>query len=101
MANPFSQAKDLYKLQSEARKLQKDLESKIFIGESKKSLVKISLNGTGEIINIEMDDLLFDKDRKSDFIEHIKDAYKDAQKKIAKDMSKDMDLSKLKSMMGM
>ena len=101
MANPFSQAKDLYNLQNEARKLQKDLESKIFKGESKKSLIKISLNGTGEIIDLDIEDILFDKERKADFITHIKEAYKDAQKKIAKDMSKDMDLSKLKSMMGM
>ena len=100
MANPFSQAKDLYKLQSEAKKLQKEMESKIFKGESKKSLVKVSVNGTGEIVDLEVDDILFDKDRKSDFIDHIKEAYKDAQKKIAKDMSKDMDLSKLKNMMG-
>jgi DNA-binding YbaB/EbfC family protein len=100
MANPFSQAKDLYKLQSEAKKLQKEMESKIFKGESKKSLVKVSVNGTGEIVDLDVDDILFDKDRKSDFIEHIKEAYKDAQKKIAKDMSKDMDLSKLKNMMG-
>lgn len=100
MANPFSQAKDLLKMQGEARKMQKEMKTKKFYGESNKSFVKVELNGTGDIENIEINDLLLDKDRKNDLISHLKDAYKDAQKKIAKDLAKDFDMSKLKDMFG-
>ncbi len=100
MANPFSQARDLMKLQGEVKKMQKEMEGKKFMGESNKGFVKIYLNGTGEIIDIVIDDILIGMERKMDLISHIKDAYKDAQKKMSKDMAKDMDLSKLKNFMG-
>ncbi|MHB8362697.1 MAG: YbaB/EbfC family nucleoid-associated protein [Patescibacteria group bacterium] len=100
MANPFSQARDLMKLQGEVKKMQKDMESRKFIGESNKGFVKIYLNGTGEILDIVIDDILIGMERKVDLVSHIKDAYKDAQKKMSRDMAKDMDLSKLKNFMG-
>ncbi|NPA81736.1 MAG: YbaB/EbfC family nucleoid-associated protein [Epsilonproteobacteria bacterium] len=51
------------KAQEEAKKLQEDLENKEFTAKSGGGLVKVTANGKGEIIDIDIDDsLLEDKD---------------------------------------
>jgi len=53
----------LSKVQEEAKKMQEESESKIFTAKSGGGMVKVSANGKGEIIDIELDDsLLEDKD---------------------------------------
>jgi len=53
----------LSKVQEEAKKLQEESESKIFTAKSGGGMVKVSANGKGEVIDIELDDsLLEDKD---------------------------------------
>jgi DNA-binding YbaB/EbfC family protein len=101
MANPFTQARDLFKMQSEARKMQKEMSSRKYKGESRKGFVKIELNGVGEILDMSIDDMLLSVEHKNDLISLIKDAYKDAQKQMSKDVAKDFDINKLKSLMGM
>lgn len=99
MNNPFGAAKDLYKLQKEARKMQEEMKQILVIGESKKSLVKVTLNGVQEMVDINFDEqLLGDKD---ELKKHVKEAYADAQKKLQKEMAKGMDMDKLKGMLGM
>lgn len=99
MANPFGQVKDLYKLQKEAKRMQEEMKQILVTGESKKSLVKVTLNGAQELVDISMDDeLLTDK---AELKKHIKDAYADAQKRLQKEMAKGMDMDKLKGMLGM
>ncbi len=53
----------LQKVQEEAKKLQEESESKIFTAKSGGGMVKVSANGKGEVVDIEIDDsLLEDKD---------------------------------------
>ena len=54
----------LQKAQSEAKKLEEQSKSKEFTAKSGGGLVKVSANGMGEIIDIEIDDSLL-KDKES------------------------------------
>jgi len=60
----FSKMGEMFsKVQEEAKKLQEESESKIFTAKSGGGMVKVSANGKGEVIDIELDDsLLEDKD---------------------------------------
>ncbi len=50
-------------MQEKAKKLQEEQESKIFTAKSGGGMIKVSANGKGEIIDIDIDDsLLEDKD---------------------------------------
>lgn len=100
MKNPLSQAKDLYKLQKEARDMQKKMQQLSFVGESKNGEVKVTINGAQEINNVQIEDFLMSVDQKERFVQLLKDAIKDGQKKVQKELVKDMDLDKLKSMLG-
>ena len=96
--NPFGTVKDIYKLQREAKKMQEEMKLILVTGESKKSLVKITINGAQELVDISFDDQILGD--KVELKKHIKDAYTDAQKKLQKEMAKGMDLDKLKGMLG-
>ncbi len=99
MANPFGAVKDIYKLQKEAKKMQEEMKQLMVTGESKKGLVKVTLNGIQELVDINIDDeLLTDK---TELKKHIKEAFGEAQKHLQKEMAKGMDMDKLKSMLGM
>ncbi len=100
MANMFSQAKDLYKMQAEARAMQKKMKQIEIAGYSKDELVEVRINGVNEINEIEIDDELLSPKKKRKLIKGIKQAIKDANKKLQKEMVKDMDLDKIKSMLG-
>jgi len=53
----------LSKVQEEAKKLQEESESKVFTAKSGGGMVKVSANGKGEVVDIELDNsLLEDKD---------------------------------------
>jgi DNA-binding YbaB/EbfC family protein len=97
--NPLGAVKDVYKLQREAKKMQEEMKQVLVTGESKKSLVKVTLNGVQELIDLSFDDQIMDD--KVELKKHIKDAYADAQKKLQKEMAKGMDMDKLKNMFGM
>lgn len=97
--NPIGAVKDIYKLQKEAKRMQEEMKLVVVTGESKKSLVKLTLNGAQEIVDITFDDAIVGD--KVELKKHIKDAYADAQKKLQKEMAKGMDLDKLKGMLGM
>lgn len=98
MNNPFGTVKDVYKLKKEAEKMQEKMKKILAIGESKKSLVKLTLNGAQELVDINFDDQILGD--KVELKKHIKDAYGDAQKKLQKEMAKGMDMDKLKEMLG-
>ncbi|MDD3647830.1 MAG: YbaB/EbfC family nucleoid-associated protein [Candidatus Dojkabacteria bacterium] len=97
----FGKLGELYKMQKEAREMQKKMKALIIEGESKDGLVVVSINGTQEIEDISIDDSLMEVDKKEDLIKRIKQAVKAANKKLQKEMMKDMDLGKLKGMLGM
>lgn len=100
MANVFSQAKDLYKMQAEARDMQKKMKQVIVSGTSKKEDVEVRMNGLNEVIEIDINPDILDQENKKLIEKAIKQALKDATKKLQKEMMKDMDIDKLKSMLG-
>ena len=90
MLNP----KEILRLQSEAKKMQKSLREKKISGESKDGLLKIYMNGAQEF-----EDIYIDEDVDIDGIKkRMKEAFKDYQKKLQKEMVQDMDLDSLKKM---
>jgi len=100
MGGMFNQLKDIYKLQKEAREMQKKMKEVKIIGVSDDEDVKIYMNGLQEIDTMEISDDLLGVDNKKELIKEIKEGMKDAQKKLQKELSKDMDISKIKNMLG-
>lgn len=97
----FGKVGDLYKLQKEARAMQKQMKALIIDGESKSGDVVVRINGTQELEDIDIAEELLHSDKKEALVKEIKQALKAAQKKLQKEMMKDMDMDKLKGMMGM
>ncbi|MFQ5492560.1 MAG: YbaB/EbfC family nucleoid-associated protein [Candidatus Dojkabacteria bacterium] len=100
MAGAFNQMKDLYKMQKEARQMQKKMKKVRVTGMSDDELVHVTINGTQELEEVEVDDQLLDIHRKKDLLRGFKQAMKDSQKRLQKEMMKDMDMDKLKGMLG-
>lgn len=96
----FDQIKDLYKLQKEAKEMQKKMKQIMVDGFSDDEDVKIRMNGLQEIESIDIDDDLINVENKKDLTKAIIQAVKDAQKRLQKEMAKDMDVSQIKSMLG-
>lgn len=101
MVNPISAGKNLMEMRKEAKKLKDQMEKVIVEGESKKGWVKLTVNGSQEIVHIAIEDALMDVDKKKDLVQAIKEAYENANKKLQKEMMKDMDMDKIKGMLGM
>lgn len=95
----FSQMKDLYKLQKEARQMQKKMKKLQIEGVSKDELVSVIINGVQEIDDIHIDDELLSPARKNDLVKALQQAFKDANKSLQKEMMKDMDMDKMRSML--
>jgi len=100
MAGLFGQMKDLYKLQKEAKEMQRKMKLMHITGYSDDENVTIVVNGLQEIEEMDIKDELLSVDHKKELIRSIKEAVKDSQRKLQKDMSKDMDIDKIKGMLG-
>jgi DNA-binding YbaB/EbfC family protein len=100
MANPFSQMKDLYKLQKEAKEMQKKLKDSKIQGESRDGFVTLYMNGAQEFEDINIDVSLLDPEMETVLKRDIEEAFKDFQKKLQKEMMKDFDMDKIKQMLG-
>jgi DNA-binding protein YbaB len=100
MAGAFNQLKELYKLQKEARAMQKKMKGIHVIGLSDDELVSVAMNGAQEVEEIEIHDELLTAERKRDLVKSLKQALKDGQKKLQKELVKDMDISQIKGMLG-
>ena len=96
----FNQLKDIYKLQKEAREMQKKMKEVKITGISDDEDVKVYMNGLQEIDTIDIADDLMGLENKKQLVKEIKEAMKDAQKRLQKELSKDMDISQLKNMLG-
>jgi len=92
--------KDIYKLQKEARDMQKKMKATHITGYSDDEAVKVGINGLQEIEELDINDELVDISKKKELIRGIKEALKDAHRKLQKDMTKDMDIDKIKGMLG-
>ncbi len=100
MANPFGQARDLWKMQKEAREMQKKMKAIKISGLSDNDKVEVIIDGTQEVQDIFIEDEMMELEKKDVLIRSIKEAVKNAQKSLQKEMMKDLDLDKMKSMLG-
>jgi len=100
MAMGFGKLGDIYKMQKEARKMQKKMKALVIEGESKDGTVVVSINGLNHLESADFDDELLNPESKKRLIKNLKQAMKSANKKLQKEMMKDMDMNKLKGMMG-
>lgn len=96
----FGQMKDLYKMQKQAREMQKQMKKLKIVGKSDDEMVTVTINGTQELEDIDIDESLLSPENKRNVIRGIKQAMKNSQKKLQKEMMKDMDMDKLKGMLG-
>ena len=101
MAFNFGKVGELYKLQREARAMQKKMKKIIIDGESKDGDVIVRINGLQGVEDIAIDEELLSVERKDVLIKKLKQAFKSAHKKLQKEMARDMDVGKLKGMLGM
>jgi len=100
MGNVFSQMKDLYKMQREAKDMQKKLRVEKIAGESDDKKVKLFMNGAQELEDIFIDDSLLQEGMLEVIKKGFKEAFKDYQKKLAKQLAGSFDVDELKRMMG-
>lgn len=89
---------ELFRMQNEARKMQKKLREKRIIGESKNGLVTLYMNGAQEFEDVYIDEELLSPERMDQIRKLFKEAFKDYQKKLQKEMVQDMDINQLKNM---
>ncbi|MCD4811569.1 YbaB/EbfC family nucleoid-associated protein [bacterium] len=94
MLNP----KEILKMQSEAKKMQKKLREKKITGESKDGRLKIYMNGAQEFEDIYIDEEVLDAEDLKGIKKRMKEAFKSYQKKLQKEMMSDMDMDSLKKM---
>lgn len=100
MANVFSQAKDLWKLQQEARKMQSQMKEVKVSATSRDNTIEVQINGLNELVSIQIKDELLSPSKKQILVKNLMESLKEAGKKLQKEMAKDLDLNKVKSMLG-
>lgn len=98
--NPLGNVKNLYKMQREAKAMQKKLREQIISGDSKDGRVKVFMNAAKEFEDIKIDDSLLDPDQIDALKKGLKQAFKDLDKKLQKEMAKNVDLDSLRGMFG-
>ncbi len=96
MINPAK----IFKMQQEAKAMQKKMREQKVSGESKDGKVKIYMNLAQEFEDIHIDEELLSPDSLDGIRNRLSDAFKDYQKKLQKEMVKDFDLDQLKRMLG-
>jgi hypothetical protein len=90
--------REMLKMQSEAKKMQKKLKEQKIMGESKDGLLKIRMNAAQEFEDIDIDPDILDPDELDNLKKRMKQAFKDYQKKLQKQMAQSMDIDALKNM---
>ncbi len=76
----FGQMKDMYNLQKQAREMQKQLEAEQLTGASKDGHIKITINGSYELLNVRVSPEA--QLSPSEIENGIKQAYNDANSQI-------------------
>jgi DNA-binding protein YbaB len=100
MANVFSQMKDLYKMQAEAKEMQKKLKTVKITGESDDKDVVIYMNGAQEFEDIFISDSLLSEGMLVVIKKKFQEAFKDYQKKLAKQIQSNFDVEDIKKVLG-
>lgn len=96
MINPVK----LLQMRNEAIAMQKKMQGKKIIGESRDGRIKLAMNAAQELEMLIVDEDIVDSDTLKVINLGIKEAFKDYQKKLQKEMAKDMDIDQLKKMLG-
>ncbi|MBD3328918.1 hypothetical protein GF357_00275 [Candidatus Dojkabacteria bacterium] len=96
--NIFNNMKDLYKMQREAKKMQKKLQEQKIVAESKTGKVTLFMNAAQEYEDIQIDESLLDPEMMDLLRKEIKSAFKNFQKKLQKEMKSNFDMDDLKGM---
>ena len=91
--NLFGQAKDLYKLQKQAKKIKKDLKN-IHV-EAEHNGVTIVINGEQEVMEVKISDELLHSDKKGELQKILVQAFNKGVKK-----AQEIAAEKMKDMMG-
>ncbi|MCK9368973.1 YbaB/EbfC family nucleoid-associated protein [Candidatus Dojkabacteria bacterium] len=92
MINPAK----LLKMRSEATAMQRKMQEKKILGESRSGRLKLLMNAAQEIEQIEIDEAVVDESTLKLINNELKEAFKDYQKKLQKEMAKDLDMDQLK-----
>lgn len=102
MINPIQAGKNILEAKRKYDEFQKQMRQVTATGESKKGLVKVTVNGLNEVVLVSIDDVILGD--KEELQKHTKDAFNDAKKKMEKEAVKGMDRDKamdmLKGIMG-
>lgn len=77
MANVFGQMKEMYKLQKEAKEMQKKLRDQKIVGESDDGRVKVFMNGAQELEDLLIDESLVMEGMAEVIRQGFKEAFKD------------------------
>jgi len=100
MGNVFSNMKDMYKLQREAKEMQKKLREVRITGASDDGSIKLFMNGAQEFEDIFIDQSLMDAADTDLFKRRFKEAFKDYQKNLQKQLASTVDLDELRKSFG-
>lgn len=100
MANVFGQMKEVYKLQREAKEMQKKMRDQKLTGESEDGKIKIYMNAAQELEDLFIDDSIMAEGMGEVVRKGFKEAFKDYQKKLAKQLSSSFDIEDLKRALG-
>lgn len=98
--NVFSQMKDLYKLQREAKDMQKKLREQKVTGESSDKKIKIFMNGAQEFEDLYIDETLLEEGNSELIRKEFREAFKDYQKKLQKEIASSFDIGDLRKALG-
>ena len=90
--------REMLKMQSEAKKMQKQLQSRTIKGESKDGLLIIYMNAAQEFQDINIDQEILEMEDIDQIKKRMKEAFKNYQKKLQKEMMQNMDIDSLKNM---
>ncbi|KKR06345.1 MAG: Nucleoid-associated protein [candidate division WS6 bacterium GW2011_GWF2_39_15] len=96
MINPAK----IFKMQQEAKQMQKKLRERKVSGSSKDGRVVIFMNLAQEFEDIHIDESLLAPDSLGLIKKLMEEAFKDFQKTLQKEAMKDMDLDQIKKMLG-
>ncbi len=96
MVNPVK----LMQMRNEAVAMQKKMQSRKILGESRDNRIKLQMNAAQELEMLVVDESIVDEQTLRIINNGIKEAFKDYQKKLQKEMVKDVDLDQIKKLLG-
>jgi len=90
----------MYKLQREAKEMQKKMREQKLVGESDDGKINIFMNAAQELEDLSIDDSIIGEGMGEVIRKGFKEAFKDYQKKLAKQLAGSFDLNDLKRALG-